>query len=322
MCISIIIVNFNSTTLLKKCLHHVKAQTVQPEQVFVVDNASTDGFLDIPRISGRVTVMKLAHNVGFARANNLALARCRAPLVALLNPDAFPAPDWLERLLAAASAYPEYSMFGSRLVSSAKPDLLDGDGDQYHISGLVRREGHGFEFKPGQEPWEVFSPCAAAAMYRTEALRQAGGFDEDFFCYVEDVDLGFRLRLLGHRCLQVPDAVVLHMGSATTGGQHSDFAVYHGHRNLVWTFFKDMPGILFWLLLPLHLFVNLVSLFWFSMRGQGRVIFKAKKDALSGLVFMWQKRRYIQTKRAVSVGSIFKLLDKRAFRSTPTRIDH
>nr|NJM01483.1 glycosyltransferase family 2 protein [Desulfobacula sp.] len=319
MCISIIIVNFNGHKLLEKCLHHVEAQTVLPEQVFVVDNASTDGSLDIPGISGRVTVMRLADNVGFAKANNLALARCRTPFVALLNPDAFPAPDWLERLLAAASVYPEYSMFGSRLVSSTNPELLDGDGDQYHISGLVWREGHGFDFKPEQEPWEVFSPCAAAAMYRTEALRQAGGFDEDFFCYVEDVDLGFRLRLLGHRCLQVPDAVVQHMGSATTGGQHSDFAIYHGHRNLVWTFFKNMPGVLFWLLLPLHVTVNLAALFWFSTRGQGRVIFKSKRDALSGLPCIWGKRCYVQANRAVSVGNIFKLLDKHIFHPTLNR---
>jgi GT2 family glycosyltransferase len=140
---------------------------------------------------------------------------------------------------------------------------------------------------------------------------EVGGFDEDFFCYAEDVDLGFRLRLAGHRCLLVPDAVVRHVGSATTGGQKSDFAVYHGHRNLVWTYMKNMPGALFWLFLPLHILLNLVTVLWFSLRGQGRVIMRAKRDALCDLPRMWRKRREIQRARRAPVGEIWRALDKR-----------
>jgi GT2 family glycosyltransferase len=123
---------------------------------------------------------------------------------------------------------------GSKLVKAADLAVLDGVGDAYHISGLVWRMGHGEPVASfSEQVREVFSPCAAAALYRRSVLLEVGGFDEDFFCYVEDVDLGFRLRLAGHKALSVPDAVVYHVGSATTGGQHSDFAVYHGHRNLV-----------------------------------------------------------------------------------------
>jgi len=104
--------------------------------------------------------------------------------------------------------------------------------------------------------------------------------------------------------------VVHHVGSATTGGQHGDFAVYHGHRNLVWIFVKDMPGILFWLLLPLHLAMNLAALCVFILRGQGRVILRAKRDALSGLPAMWRKRAQVQSMRAVSLGNIWRMLDK------------
>jgi GT2 family glycosyltransferase len=137
-----------------------------------------------------------------------------------------------------------------------------------------------------------------------------GGFDEDFFCYVEDVDLGFRLRLAGHKALYVPDAVAHHVGSATTGGQHSDFAVYHGHRNLVWTFMKNMPGILFWLLLPLHAAMNLVAVAVFTLRGQGWVILRAKWDAVKGLPTMWRKRKLVQSTRIATVREIWRCLDK------------
>jgi GT2 family glycosyltransferase len=140
-------------------------------------------------------------------------------------------------------------------------------------------------------------------------LHELGGFDEDYFCYVEDVDIGFRLRLAGYRCLYVPQSVAHHVGSGTTGGQNSDFSMYYGHRNLVWTFVKNMPGILFWLLLPLHLSLNLVSIIW--LRGRGGVIWRAKRDALLGLPKMWHKRQHIQKTRSASIGEIWQQLDKR-----------
>ena len=160
-------------------------------------------------------------------------------------------------------------------------------------------------------PKEVFSPCAAAAMYRTDILLESGGFDEDFYCYFEDVDLGFRLRLKGYKCLLIPTAVVHHVGSATTGGQKSKFSVYHGHRNLVWAYIKNMPGVLFWLLLPNHILLNVISIGWFVLRGQGSVIFRAKWDAIMGITTMWKKRKVIQSNRVASLKEIWRVLDKR-----------
>lgn len=148
--------------------------------------------------------------------------------------------------------------------------------------------------------------CTGAA-----ALHEVGGFDEDFFCHVEDVDLGFRLRLAGHRCHYVPSSVAHHVGSGTTGGQHSDFAVYHAHRNLVWTYVKDMPGVLFWSFLPLHLAMNLAALVLFTLRGQGRVVLRAKRDAIKGLPKMWRKRQLIQSIRIATVREIWRVMDTR-----------
>jgi GT2 family glycosyltransferase len=124
------------------------------------------------------------------------------------------------------------------------------------------------------------------------------------------VDLGFRLRLAGYRCLYVPQSVVHHVGSGTTGGQHSDFALYHGHRNLVWTFVKDIPGFLFWLLLPLHVLLNIFSIVWFSLHGRGEVIGRAKRDALLGLPNIHHKRQHIQKTRVVAIGEVWRQLDK------------
>jgi len=178
----------------------------------------------------------------------------------------------------------------------------------------VWRIGHGLPVPTSAESGrEVFSPCAAAALYRRSALRELAGFDKDYFCYVEDVDLGFRLRPAGYRCLYVPQSVAHYVGSGTTGGQHSDFAMYHGHRNLVWAYVKNMPGWLFWACLPLHVAMNLITVAVFIKRGKGRVILRAKRDALLGLPKMWRKRREIQENRVASAGQIWRALDKRVF---------
>jgi GT2 family glycosyltransferase len=161
--------------------------------------------------------------------------------LALLNPDAFPEPGWLEALVQAAEREPTVAAFASRLVLASSPEYLDGAGDSYHASGRAWRNGHRRPLAgwPASDV-EVFAPCAAAALYRRAAFDEVGGFDEQYFCYFADVDLGFRLRLRGHRCLYVHGAVVRHIGSALSGYK-SEFAVYHGERNAVWTFFKDMP---------------------------------------------------------------------------------
>ncbi len=314
--VTVIIINWNGEKFLEQCLAALLQQTVEPREVILVDNASCDSSLDIARRYPSIRLMIQNQNTGFARGNNLALraASAESEWIALINPDAFVESRWLETLLAAAEANSEFDVFGSKLVNAVDSASLDGAGDAYHISGLVWRAGHGTPISGyGLSEREIFSPCAAAVLYRRSALLEVGGFDEDYFCYVEDVDLGFRLRLAGRRCLYVPQSVAYHVGSATSGGSRSDFSVYHGHRNLVWTFVKNMPGLLFWLLLPLHLALNLVTIIWFTLRGQGLVILRSKRDALLGLPKMWGKRRLIQKNRVASISVIWHQLDKQIF---------
>ena len=130
-----------------------------------------------------------------------------------------------------------------------------------------------------------------------------GGFDDRFFCYYEDTDLAFRLRLAGHRCWYVPTAVVEHVGSATAR-RESDFMLYHTHRNLVWTYAKNMPPPLVWLYLPLHLLVNVLTVIAFAFRRRFRVALRAKVDAVRGLPAILGERRTIQRTRVASSGEL------------------
>lgn len=311
--VCVIIVNWNGGELLQRCLSDLQRQTLTPHEIIVLDNASTDGSAQKIQLQyPQIRVIEAGSNLGFSAGNNLAVkhANPECNWIALLNPDAFPAPDWLQNLVAAIEQYPACAMFGSRLVDAKSATLSDGIGDSYHLSGLVWREAHGKAMTPETlQAKEVFSCCAAAALYRRDIFDVLGGFDEDYFCYVEDVDLGFRYRLLGYQIRYVPDSVVYHVGSALTG-RASDFSIYHGHRNLVWTFIKDMPGYLFWCLLPLHIALNLFSLLYFSLRGRPQIIWRAKFDAVKGLPQTWHKRRALQKLRRAQPGAIWKMLNK------------
>lgn len=309
----VIIVNYNSGALLAECVRALLQSTI-PTDIYVSDNGSSDDSLDRLRLAidahTRVTVVENHANLGFAGGNNVILARCKSDYVLLLNPDAIPAPDWVERMVSAANNYPEYASFASRMIKMDSPDRLDGAGDSYHAGGFVWRRGDNLpNSRLFDATVEVFSACAAAALYRREAIEKVNGFDEDFFCYLEDIDLGFRMRLAGFKCLYVPEAVVYHIGSAMTG-KDSDFSVYHGHRNVVWTYVKNMPTFLFWVCLPIHIAANLYVITRYALIGRGRVLLRAKRDAIKGLPKMWRKRREIQARRVSSVQDIWKVLSK------------
>lgn len=308
--VTVVVVNWNGGEWLRKCLESLVSQEVKPEFVIVVDNDSSDGSEACVSDFPGFRLIRSGGNLGFAAANNIAFRDCKTEFVALLNPDAIAEPGWLAALLRAAEGNPTCASFGSRQLVAENPLLLDGLGDSYHCSGMAWRAGHGrLQRTEDLQGCEVFSVCAAAALYRRSMLEEVGGFDEAHFCYLEDVDLGFRLRLAGYSSIYVPDAVVKHVGSATSGGEGSDFVIYHGHRNIVWTYFKNMPGFLFWLFLPAHIAMNLYLLLRFASVGRHWVIFRAKRDAIKGLPSMWKKRKAIQAARRASIYSVAKFLE-------------
>lgn len=314
--LSIIVVVWNNLEYLSFCLECLKKQVFQNYELVLIDNGSRDDATIVVEREYRfanLQTKKLPQNIGFAAANNIGVRMAQGEWIVLLNADAFPEPDWLKKLVEAAEMHPEYAAFSSRQISANATEFLDGAGDAYHGSGMAWRNYIGYPAAQyGQESREVFSPCAAAAMYLRDAFLEVGGFDEDLFSYYEDVDLGFRLRLAGYKAYYVADAVVHHVGSATFGLQ-SDFAFYHVHRNLVWVFLANMPSPYHVLFLPQHIFLNIFYLFYYALLGRGHVLFRAKRDALASLPKVLNKRRRIQASMNVTATDVVKAMQKDIF---------
>jgi GT2 family glycosyltransferase len=308
--VSVVIVNWNGAEYLSRCLEAVTAQTHTNYEVIVVDNNSSDHSVDdIENNWPKIRIIKLDENIGFAAANNLGAREARGRWLAVLNNDAFPNSGWLVGLLSAVDDYPEFSFFASCIIHSGSNNRIDSAGDVYHVSGHAwHQDSNRLLEETYQKPREVFSPCAAAALYKRDEFLGVGGFDEQFVSHFEDVDIGFRLRLRGSRCLYVPDAIVEHLGSASYG-RESNITVYHVQRNLVWSYFMNMPGRLLWKYLLAHLVGNVVFLAYYSMRGQWKIIWRAKIDALRGIFKALSKRRTIQDKRKVEFNELTKVMD-------------
>ncbi|HSY87233.1 MAG TPA: glycosyltransferase family 2 protein [Verrucomicrobiae bacterium] len=314
---TVVIVNYNSGGCLARCLQALQAQRFRDFTVIVVDNASTDGSVKaLDGLPAGWQAIRLDRNTGFAAGNNHAFALATSPWVAALNPDAFAEPDWLEQVALGIERYPEAGAFGSLQIDAASPGRLDGAGDVYHATGLLWRGGFGQPLAHQRGEGEIISPCAAAAVYRRDAVAALGGFDEDFFCYGEDVDLGFRLRLAGLRSIQLANAVVRHVGGAS-GGRRSDFALYHGMRNRLWLFVKVMPGPAFWLLAPIHGLITLVMTLRAILLGEARVSLRALGDGIRGLGGAWRKRRLIQRGRRGSPWPVIRLAPLAPLRRRP-----
>jgi GT2 family glycosyltransferase len=267
--VSVVVVVYESGPTLAQCLAAVRAQTWRDYEIILVDNASSDRTAQAAvKADPAIRLIENAENLGFAAAVNQGAKAAAGRWLALLNPDAFAEPDWLAALVTATKANPGVHSFTSRQLMADDPSKLDGLGDVMALAGYPFRGGYTHPDPGALEPGWVFSGCGGAMMVDRELFLRLGGFDERLFCYCEDVDLGYRLRLVGEPTLLVPDAVVRHVGSASSGGRRSDFAVFHGTRNRFWVFVKDTPAVLFWLTLPLHILATLVLFARHATRGE------------------------------------------------------
>ncbi len=303
------IVNYNGSDCLADCLSTVFGQTRLPDEVIVIDNHSSDGSAAIAKKwdSPLLRVLELPRNTGYPAACNLGVKMSSGDLVAVLNNDILLDDSWLQTLLAQDR--PEWSFWASRIVFASDPDTIDSAGDGMAVVGAAYKIGHGDGAGRHATSREVFGACAAAALYRRELLVETGGFDEDLFLIHEDGDLSFRARLLGFRCLFVPEARVVHRVNTSIGTLSENY-VYYGHRNSEIVFWKNMPGPLLALYLPERLLFDLACLPFFAAKGRMAPYLRAKWDFLKGFRSVWRKRRTVQKNRRLGCLEVKRALDR------------
>ncbi len=290
--ISVVILNFNGKRYLDKCLSALAGQTCRDFEVIVVDNGSTDGSAEHLRADFPwARIIRSEENLGFAGGTNRGIRSASGDYILTLNNDTWVEEQFIEHIIKP--------MF-EKDVGMCASKMLFPDGRINSTGICVSRSGAAwdrgmFEMDEGQydQEEEVFGPCAGAALYRKSMLEEIGLFDEDFFLYMEDVDLAFRGRLAGWKCIYVPEAVVYHHHGGTAGFG-SDLSVYYGNRNVVWYAIKDFPTRLLITSLPFILARNVAVIPYYALRGQGRVILKSKLDALLGIPKVLGKRQIVQ----------------------------
>ena len=238
--IAVVVVNFNGEDLLPDCLGALAAQSLAPDEIVVADNGSRDGSLALVRGSHpAVVALELGRNHGFAGGANRGVRATSAPWVCVLNSDATPAPDWLERLAGAPHGERTWAL-GSVLVS-ARTGLIESAGDGYAPEGyaykLLREQPLG---DLPDEPYRVFAAPGAAPLLRRDVFDLLGGYEERFFLYYEDVDLAFRALLMGYEALVVPSARVVHRLGATTRSMAR--LRFYVARNSTWCAVRCLPS--------------------------------------------------------------------------------
>lgn len=289
--ISIIIVNFNGLRFLGPCLSSLANQSCRNFEIILVDNHSSDGSAAyVRRHFPSVTLIENEKNLGFAGGTNTGIRASRGEYILTLNNDTIADPRFVENLTGPMASDPRLGMCASKMVFF--DGRINSTGICLSRSGAAWDRGI-FEQDTGQYDTEdeVFGPCAGAAVYRRAMLDEIGLFDEDFFIFMEDVDLAFRARLAGFGCRYIPSARVTHyMGG--TAGTDSDLSVFYGNRNLLWNIIKNFPARTLLLSLPWIIGRNCADIPYYLSRGKGRVILKAKAGALKGITMMMRKRNH------------------------------
>ena len=262
MQIDIVIPNFNGKVFLQSCLHSLQQQSYSDFNVIIVDNGSSDGSVQFLRQEyPEVQLIAWDENRGFSVAVNAGIHAGSAPLIFLLNNDTELDVHCLANLIAAAGKKKEYDFFAAKMLNYHDRAFLDGAGDAFLRGGVGYRLG---TMEEDSEHYgiarQVFGACAGAALYRRAFFDELGVFDEDFFAYLEDVDLNLRANSRGKKCWYVPDARVYHIGSATTGSKINDFTVSLSTRNNFCVLIKNYPAILLVRFAPA---ICVYQFFWF-----------------------------------------------------------
>jgi hypothetical protein len=299
--VSIIVLNWNGKGFLERCLSSLSLQTYEDFETVLVDNGSTDGSVVFVRERfPQVRLIENQTNCGFAAGNNQAIRATDSEYVVTLNNDTEADPEWLAELVQAAETDRKVGACASRMLFADRPEIINSAGIALDRAGIAWDWKGGRRDDPDERrPVEVFGACAGAALYRRAMLDKIGLFDEDFFAYLEDVDLAWRAQWAGWRALSVPTARVLHYHSGTSG-EGSPFKNRLLGRNKVWLIAKNYPWPQVLWYLPIILFYDVGTLpYTLIWRGDWQPL-RGRIAGLRGLGGALRKRREMGDFRQVS----------------------
>lgn len=319
---TVVIPTWNGARLLREALRSLGSQTFADFETIVVDNGSSDETLTMLGESfPAVRTVALPRNEGFAVAVNAGIRAARGDIIVMMNNDIEATPGWLEALVDALDRHAGAGACASRMLSLSNPGIIDSAGDMLGL--FATSIGHGSPDGPEfDKPYLVFSPCAGAAAYRRQVLEEVGLFDERFFAYLEDVDLGARIQLAGWHCLYVPDAIVHHHGSATAGRMPA-LKTTLLMRNSLFIFFQYAP-------IPMLLAWTPVMLAWPVYRavreGRPHLALRALGGFFRGLPAVVRRRRDSARIRRITPSQfrsrLSGALTRRASGRPPVHSDH
>ena len=277
MGVSVVVPNYNGEKYLKKCLETLMKQTLEPEEIIIVDNNSKDGSIKLidTYFKSKVTLISLKENTGFSVAVNVGIKHNKSEFVALLNNDTELDKNWLESLYNVIKDDEKIFSCCSKMLRYDNRDIIDDVGDEYTILGWAVKRGDGMASSKYNKCEEVFSSCAGAAIYRSSIFKEIGYFDENFFAYLEDMDISYRAKVYGYKNYFCPDAKVYHIGSATSGSRHNAFKVRLAARNNIFLIYKNMNFIQIVINFIFILIGILVKWIYFIKKGFGKVYIRA-----------------------------------------------
>lgn len=268
MKLRIIIPNYNGAHFLKNCLDSLRHQTYQNFRITVVDNGSSDESVTLlQRYYPEADILNLPYNKGFAAAANAGIRSSKEPYVMLLNNDTTVKHNCVEKLMNAITSDSQIFSAGAHVLSMRAPYLTDTSGDFYSFFGYAFCRGQGLSAArfalSRHNQLSTFTNCGCAVIYRRYLLQKTGLFDERFFAYLEDVDLGFRARKMGYKNIVCIEAHVFHYGSGTTGAKYTPMKVYLSARNNIWLRQKNLSLFQRLIQAPFFLVGTIAKYFYF-----------------------------------------------------------
>lgn len=308
--VSVVIANWNGRRHLQDCLPALVRQSLAPLEIIVVDNGSSDDSRAwLAQTHPAVRVIANDRNRGFAIANNQGIHVAKGQYIALLNNDTRPEPGWLAALVEALEVDPQAGMAASLMLFADRPMLINSTGVCVDRCGISwDRLGGQPDNAAGVRPQPIFGASAGAALYRRALFDDVGVFDEDFFAYLEDVDLAWRARWRGWRAVFVPRARVYHAHSAT-GREGSAFKTFWLARNKIVLIAKNYPTPVLWWLLPLIIAYDGLSLVNSVARQRNLSAVRGRLAGWASLGRAWRERRATQKRVRVAASEIFALLE-------------